>query len=155
MRYLEGDVINVEADEHEVTELRSEIRKLRTALEQEKRTAKQSATHMAHATSNLRRQLKPLYQALQQIFGELDTFGASESTDVTPRVSTVWESWKGKLGIGPAKVIDALLLHGQMNTAQLSIATGYHRNTVPQYVSVLNRAGLITKNGGVFSLKKI
>jgi hypothetical protein len=112
----------------------------------------------------LRRQLTPLYRALQSVFSELDAAGVVEETigyasstnnPAPPRTSAVWESWKSRMPGGPAKIIDALLVHGEMNTQQLAIATGVHRNSVPAMIFKLNKAGLLNKNGGRFSLKAL
>jgi DNA-binding transcriptional ArsR family regulator len=120
------------------------------------RTAKREN---ARAVGKLRQQLSPLYRALQEVFGEMDEIGGEQPGDATPaqpaRSSAVWESWKHRLGGGQAKAIDALLLHGEMNTTQLAIATGLHRTSIPKVISNLNKAGLINKNGGRFSLKQL
>lgn len=155
-KYLEGEVEVASDDEEQVYTLRQEIR----GLQQELATARQERHNTNRAMATLRQQLAPLYRALQAVFGELDAAGAGDLADATsapanPRMSAVWESWKSRLGVGPAKCIDALLLHGDLNTAQLAIATGYHRNTVPQYVSALHKAGLIDKHGGRFVLKAL
>lgn len=163
-RLLEGDVLEAGPDP-EVEVLRAETRQLRRELADAQRETDRAREDAARALSMLRRQLSPLYRALQAVFGELDAACVGdEPLAATPsgaapvrsdRERTVWEAWKQKLGVGPAKVIDALLLHGELSTQQLAIATGYHRNTVPQYVSALYRAGLINKNGGRFSLKHL
>jgi transcription initiation factor IIE alpha subunit len=89
----------------------------------------------------------------------MDAAGIEDAPAAAPggnaRVTAVWESWKSRLGGGCAKVIDALLLHGEMNTQQLAIACGCNRNTIPNLILKLNRAGLINKNGGRFSLKPL
>lgn len=149
----------IEPDD-ETHALEQEIRALRQELVTVRQEAQQAKREAARALVTLRQQLSPLYRALQAVFGELDAAGAGDLADapsapVNPRMSAVWESWKSRLGVGPAKCIDALLLHGDLNTAQLAIATGYHRNTVPQYVSALNTAGLINKRDGRFSLKAL
>ncbi len=155
MRLLEGSIAGDERTLED--DLREQVADLQRQLRDAQREASAARRDADRALAELRRQLGPLFKALQMVFGELDAAGVEESAapQVNSRTAAVWESWKDKLGIGPAKVIDALLLHGEMNTAQLSIATGYHRNTVPQYVSACNKAGLITKNGGRFSLKKL
>lgn len=157
MRLIEGVVD--EPEDVRVAELEQEVRRLRRAVSDAEQAARDADRRAGEGVAALRRTLSPLYRALQTIFGEIESVAGGESaTDVHPanaRTAAVWASWKDKLGTGPAKVIDALLLHGEMNTAQLSIATGYHRNTVPQYVSACNKAGLLTKNGGRFSLKKL
>ena len=158
MRFLDAAPmpdIDVDGDDT----LQGENQLLREQLRTAQRELAAAKRESARALGELRRQLGPLYKALQMVFGELDAAGVDEapaaSGPVNTRTAAVWESWKNKLGVGAAKCIDALLLHGEMNTNQLSIATGYHRNTVPQYVSKLNTAGLINKNGGRFSLKSL
>lgn len=84
--------------------------------------------------------------------GQGHLFGEAPSTE---REESVWESWKQRLGGQTAKVIDALLLHGEMNTTQIAIAIGTRRNNIPNLVFKLNQAGLINKNGGRFSLKQL
>lgn len=115
--------------------------------------------------SELRRQLAPLYRALQAVFGEIEAVVGDEplpsspssaAPAVDPRAAAVWASWKNKLGGTVAKGIDALLLHGELDTGQLAIAAGLDRRTVSNTVVYkLNQAGLITKNNGRFSLKKL
>ncbi len=158
MRLLEGEVEDSRDDE--IRRLLNEISILQAALSEAEFATVQARSEAARALTALRRQLDPLYQALRVVFGHLDAAGVSEVTNQAqasgdPRLSAVWASWKSKLGQGAAKCIDALLLHGEMNTQQLAIATGYHRNTVPQYVSQLNKAGLIDKRDGKFRLKHL
>jgi len=135
--------------------LRAEAAQLRADLNAER----QRSQHAFRALAALRKQLTPLHRALQAVFGELDTV---DIDDVSPasapsqtKHSAIWEAWKSRVGEGAAKVIDALLLHGQMNTQQLAIATGYHRTTIPSFIYKLNKAGLLNKQGGQFSLKQL
>jgi len=161
MRLLEGVV---EADYHsaadeEYNNMREEISTLREQLRDAQREASAAKRDAARALANLRKQLGPLYQALQMVFGELDAAGVEEpsaaSGPVNARTSAVWESWKSKLPGRTAQIIDALLLHGEMNSTQIAIAIGIHRNNVPQLIFKLNKAGLIDKNGTKYSLKKL
>jgi hypothetical protein len=144
-------------DPHEqIRQLQAELvsaKRVIRDLEQEARAARQE---VGHALGSLRLQLGPLYRALQQVFGELDAAGMLDgNAGQPPRASAALDAWKSKLGLGPSKVIDALLLHGEMNTQQLAVATGYNRNTVPQYISACSRVGLIVKNGRNYALKKL
>lgn len=154
---LEGRVELTEAQriqelKHENVELRHRIERLELELRQAKLTN-------ATAASNLRQLLEPLYHALQMVFGEIDVIipEGSAKTAAAPseRSTAVWEAWKSRLGTTPAKIIDALLTHRDLNTQQLAIATGLHRSTIPTAIYKLNKAGLINKNGGRFSLKEI
>lgn len=157
MKLLEG--IHVpETDAQELSDLRGEVRVLRAELSNAKRDLAYAQRESAQALGALRKQLAPLYRALQAVFGELDAAGVDESaplSSASPRTSAVWESWKSRLPGGPAKIIDALLLHNEMNTQQLAIATGVHRNSIPAMIYKLNKAGLLNKNGGRFSLKAL
>jgi hypothetical protein len=137
--------------EAENREHRQRIRDLEMELSRTKR-------ENARAIASLRQVLSPLFSGLKQIFGEMDAIGGAESTSEAPtdsKKSKVWEMWKSRLGEGCAKVIDALMLHGEMNTTQLSIATGYHRTSIPAFIFKLNKAGLLNKNGGRFALKEL
>jgi hypothetical protein len=164
-RLLEGHIVDAsDAEADDVESLRSEVRRLTAALSKaqlEARQARQESHSVQQALAALKKQLSPLYRALQLVFGELEgvdvdegSFGTAPS-GASPRVTAVWESWKSKLGGGCAKVIDALLLHGDLNTQQLSVATGYHRTSIPAFIFKLNKNGLLEKNGGRFSLKQL
>ena len=145
-----------------------EIERLRASLRQEarqradaERAAERAREDAQRALSMLRTQLGPLYRALQAVFGELDAAGVTSERESGPQAtaapsqhSAVWEAWKAKLG-SAGKVIDALLLHKEMNTQQLAIATGLHRTTIPALIYKLNQAGLLNKRDGKFSLKPL
>jgi hypothetical protein len=163
-RLLEGEV--VPDVDPEIERLRARVRGLERETADAKVEAKRAREDADRALSMLRKQLSPLYRALQAVFGELDAAGvtddvpaesraASSPNGPDVRVAAVWASWKSKLGGGAAKAIDALLVHSDLNTQQLAIATGLHRTTVPKVIYELNKAGLINKNGGRFSLKQL
>lgn len=158
MRLLEGAVEPLE--DSRLDDLTEEVRELRRELSQAKAETALAKRDAGRALSALRKQLGPLYQALRMVFGELDAAGVddgvsdAESQSADPRVAAVWASWKSRMG-SAAKIIDALLLHREMNTQQLAIATGLHRTTIPALIHKLNKAGLLNKNGGRFSLKQL
>ncbi len=144
----------------ELAELREENKKLARALQDANVRGDRAEEDTTRALSALRRQLKPLYSALQAVFGELDAAGVGdapqpEGASAAPRNQAVWEAWKKRLGGKPSQLIDALLLHGEMSSAQIAIAIQCHPNSVPQIVYKLNKAGLLNKNGGRFSLKQL
>ena len=127
----------------------------------EARRAREDANR---ALSMLRHQLTPLYRALQGVFGELDAAGVTENhhpepgtatTAAAPKNVAVWQAWKEKFPPAVGKVIDALLLHGEMNHSQIKIAARLGSSTVTDCVYKLNKAGLINKNGGKVSLKQL
>jgi hypothetical protein len=152
---LEGQVYDrdqlIESMQDEIEQLRSDLIVARA----ESARAVQQANR---AVAKLRTILSPLYGGLRELFGELDKFGGDEmvaSPADDSRTKAVWENWKQKMPGNPAKIIDALLLHGEMNTQQVAIAIGLHRTSIPKLIYQLNQAGLINKNGGKFSLKKL
>lgn len=166
-KLLEGAVLPT--DDPEIERLKAENRQLRRDADDAKVEARRAREDAERALSALRRQLSPLYRALQMVFGELDAAGvtdigtntgapqaAAAAPGVDARVAAVWASWKQKLGATVAKGIDALLLHGELDTQQLAIAAGLDKRTITNTVIYkLNQAGLINKNGGRFSLKQL
>jgi hypothetical protein len=146
-----------------VRELESEIGLARTGLKDardEIQRLRHQSKSLIGALARLRKDLGPFHQLLRVIFGEIDSLDieevdAPQAPGVSSREKQVWDSWKSKLGGSAAKVIDALLLHGEMNTQQVAIAVGLHRTTIPAIIYRLNQAGLINKNGGKFSLKQL
>jgi len=152
--FLEGHVeptsntINVEA-------LHDEIRELRNQLVDARRDAAADKRQYTQSVSELRRQLTPLYRALGAVFGELDVLGEDAAEPVNSRTEKVWQSWKDKMPGYPARIISALLLHSEMNTQQLAIAVGCNKQRISEGIVKLNKAGLINKNGGRFSLKTL
>jgi hypothetical protein len=108
----------------------------------------------------LKEVLTPLYTALQHVFGDLDAVVSNDASGAVgaasdARVSPVWESWKQKLGGKAADAIDALMVHGELTHTQLRIHIKCGQQTVYDTVLRLNKAGIINKNGGKISLKKL
>lgn len=144
----------IDALEHE---LATRTRQLESA-EEALRAANALHVQVVEGSRDLRRVLMPLYTALQKVFGEIDLMGVPEATsgNVEPRKAAVWQAWKTKLPGIPAKMIDALLVHGALNQTQLRIHAQCARSSVPNAVMALNRAGLINKSGdGKISLKEL
>jgi uncharacterized protein YlxW (UPF0749 family) len=142
----------------EIAELREENRTLRSQLRVAEAAAAKarSEAEAAQSLAALRKQLNPLYRALQGVFGELDAIGVDDAAPQSnSRTAAVWEAWKSKIGGQPAQLIDAFLLHGEMTSGQIAIAIGISPKNVAQVVHKLNKAGLIQKNGGKFSLKQL
>ena len=114
------------------------------------------------AMGALRSVLLPLHNGLKAVFMEMDAAGVpgsaipSSQESASPRSSAAWDSWKAKMGGAAAKIIDLLMLHGELNHTQLRIHIGTNRmQTVYDAVSKLNKAGLLNKNGDKFSLKEL
>jgi len=161
MHLIEGEVET--PDERRIQELLAENVELRQELDQARREAADATRNATRAITRLRGQLEPLYRALRGIFGEMDAAGVGESASVPAsspgvsdtRVLAVWTSWKQRVSPACGKVIDALLQHGELNTAQLKVAAGIGSSTVSDSIFKLNKLGLISKNGGRFSLKAL
>lgn len=162
-RLLEGDVIDMpSADDGD-----ARIRKLESDLRTARLETQQARNELETAQESLRvlrQTLMPLHRALKAVFGEIEiavgedappaqaSVAPSNSTAVNP----VWEEWKQRLGGAPAKIITALQKHKDADTTQLCILIGTsRRQTVHDAISTLNKAGLISKNDGRFSLREL
>jgi hypothetical protein len=153
-RPLLGAGQSFEVDEND--SLRRKVERLESEVADVRRQLREAKLKLSTANLPLlkiQKLLGPWHDAINELYGEFD--GVEFSSSPQNKNSAVWESWKQKLGGGTAKVIDALLLHGEANTIQLSIATGLHRTTIPALIHKLNKASLINKNGGKFSLKEL
>lgn len=174
-KMIEGEVLpNVDP---EVERLRNENRHLKRELDDAQVEAKRAREDSDRALGALRKQLGPLYRALQMVFGELDAAGVTDGPQyygepaapsapggggldsrLDPRVNAVWESWKTKLGPGTAqaRIIETLQLHPSMSAAQLKVAAKMATQTVYESTSKLRLLGLIEKDsGGRWTLKKL
>lgn len=153
---VHGTVVDddVRADGRRVQDLEERLAKalmqvdrLKTEIEQHRRERL--------AVLAVQRQLEPFYRALAGIFGDFEHVSDDGASGVDDRVKKIWDTWKQKLPGYPAKIIDALLIQSDMNTTQLAIACGCKTQRISEGIMKLNRAGLITKNGGRFSLKAL
>jgi hypothetical protein len=67
-----------------------------------------------------------------------------------------WEFWKKRYPGRIAETIDLLLIQGEMNQSQLCSALKCDSRTLSaKVIYPLNKAGLLIKNGGMFSLKRL
>lgn len=155
---IRGEVVDPRADELDA--LQEEVKRLRRELAIANGEIAKAKGESARALGALRKQLSPLYRALQSVFGELDAAGVDDATFATnpttpTRTTAIWANWKEKLPGYPARIIDALLLQSDLTTTQLAISCGCKRQRISDGIMKLNRAGLINKNGGKFSLKAL
>ncbi len=156
---MSGDLLT--ADQALIARLQDEVSQLRRDLVEKDQVISALEASTGRAVKNLRRQLAPLYTALQQIFGEIDQLTPEGADDAPARVSDradkVWADWKSKLPASCGKVIDALLLHGPMNQSQIVVAAKISPNTLgggTGVVARMNKAGLWTKGSdGRFALR--
>lgn len=165
----DGSIIDIGTDPHDVEmdALRMENRRLRRELSDAQVETERAREDANRALGALRRQLSPLYLAMQAVFGELDAANITDApseapraaearaSETDPRIKAVWDSWKSRLPPAAGKVIDALMLHGELSPVQLKVAGRMGTSTVSFALAKLNGAGLLTKNGGKYSLKQI
>jgi len=161
---IDADVLGGTAHELRIAELETQLRAMTRQRDDANRETKRAQEDAQRALSMLRTQLGPLYRALQAVFGELDAAGVTEDRrpepgDAPPAAPAknvaVWEAWKQRMPPAVGKVIDALLLHGELNQVQIKVAARIGSSTVTDAVYKLNKAGLINKNGGRVSLKQL
>jgi hypothetical protein len=144
----------VDTRDERIESLEDDVRRLRAELAAAKREASDARADAGRALSALRKQLNPLYLALQAVFGELDAAGLDDvSSGGSMQSSAYWDDWKRRLGGSCAKVIDALLLGGEMSVKSITIAARMGQQTVYEATSKMGRAGILIRNGKKFSLK--
>ena len=152
---MSGDLQVYDPRDEEIATLKEEIERLHDQLAQASREVTKARTEATRSFSALRKTLNPLYRALQMVFGELDTAGVADEADGRSSGSDpYWAEWKQRLGPSCAKVIDALLLGGEMSVEAIRIAAKMGQQTVYDSTSKMGRAGILSKNGGKFSLKR-
>ena len=147
---LEGEVIDPLPER--IAELEAENDGLRADLQAVQRQLLEARREAARAVAKLRQVLKPQYDALRMLFGEMDAI-LGEETPEAPKSNARWESWKQRMPGRPAEMIDLLLLHGSMSVKNLMAAMHCGKDAVYQAASKLGQAGVITNNGGRYSLK--
>jgi chromosome segregation ATPase len=154
-KLIEGEVEDPK-DRH-IAALKEQVRELSDALDEATAAAADAKRDATRAISRLRAQLEPLYRALRGIFGEMDAAGVNESAapERTTRGSAVWDEWKARLGPGCTKVIDVLLLGGEMTITAISVAGKMGKRQVYEATAKMGQVGILVKNGGKFSLKQL
>lgn len=153
--------------DEEIKELREENKKLARALRDANVRAERAEEDTVRALTALRRQLGPLYRALQAVFGELDAAGVGDEAPSSQgaesatlggrsaREMALWADWKTKLPSVCARVIDVLLLHSDLSVRQIMAAGKLGEQSVYKATSKLGQLKLIDKTGGRFSLKEL
>jgi hypothetical protein len=133
--------------------LRAENLQLKRDLADARRDVERAGAEAARAVRELRKQLLPLYRALQGVFGEMESF--TPESNPASSGSAVWDEWKRRLGAGPAKVIDILLLGGEMTVTGIATTGKMAKQTVYDATSKMGKAGILVRNGSKFSLKPL
>jgi hypothetical protein len=156
---LEGTVVDDDPQVRRIADLELALRQMRRERDDAQVEAKRAKEDATRALGRLRQQLGPLYRAMQAVFGELDAAGIDEPVASSPSGASVggnnarWDEWKARLGPSCGKVIDALLLGGEMNVTALTVACKMAKQTVYDATSKMGRAGILVNSGGKFSLK--
>jgi hypothetical protein len=146
--------------ETEAHHLRVRILQLEDQLRAANERCRIAEARLAEAQSavgRLRQNLRPFYEAMRQLFGEMDKVSGGEGPSVPGRAAVIWESWKDKLGQTStcARIIDALLQHEEMSVAQLRVACKAGQQTIYDATSKMARLGLLDRHAGRYRLKKI
>jgi hypothetical protein len=154
-RYIAGEIPYPPQGLFDIAIICAAYTKEQVELERSKRAQLEGAIKF------LQNILEPVHTAMRGIFGEIEVLelGETPMSDSPKRSaqphSPVWDEWKKNLGPMEGKFIDALLIHGEMNRAQLRVAMRCAQNTVSNVASRLNKLGLLSKNGGKYSLKEL
>lgn len=144
VRYVPTDWEEVAAS------LRAENLQLKREVAEARRDVERAGAEAARAVRELRKQLTPLYRALQGVFGEMESF-TPDGPSTAP--TAVWDEWKRRLGPSAARVIDALLLGGEMTVPGIMTTAKMGKRTVYEATAKMGQAGILVRNGGKFSLK--
>lgn len=146
-----------EQDNHlhqEVLDLRRQIKELDEEVrERDRRIAK-----LEKGVDTLQHALAPTFRGMQMIFGVFEDLGinpedAYSQTAAPKGDASFWDLQKRRFPGKPSEIID-LLLERSMNTSQIAAAGRMDPRTVTKTIYILNKAGLVEKNGGMFSLKQ-
>jgi chromosome segregation ATPase len=146
-------------------ELMRRLRREKEEIEEQLRTARRDLEdaqleneRIGRSIKALRQQLSPLHRALRAVFGEIELAvgeeeqrpnGASQTAaPQTAASNSRWESYKNSFPGAPARIIDALLSHGELGLSQLSTVCRLHYDTVVSAVAKLTKAGATVKDSG-------
>lgn len=128
-----------------IEELEAELRLARLQAANAKRDA-------ALAMGNLKKQLSPLYRALQMVFGELEAVG----DDLPQGGGGKWDVVKQRLAPRLREAVDLLLIQGSMKRTQMAAALKMdYSNCTKNVIGALLRQGLLTDDNGQLRLKEL
>jgi hypothetical protein len=129
--------------------LRGDVRHLERLLEEEKRRS-------VNAVGKLRTQLTPLYNALQQLFGDMDAIGGGEAPAAAAGASGKWVAIKSKMPQRHRECIDLLAIAGKMRRGQIAAAMKMDKsNCSKNVIGILLRQGFLVDNNGEIELRQI
>jgi hypothetical protein len=131
--------------DNEVKMLREENAKLRESVV----TMQHELNETRSRVDAIRKQLEPEFRSMQRLFGDLAADDSNPTID-----ASVYEPWKQRLGVGPGKIIDALIQRdGALTRIQIRTLCGMARRTFQNYLARLNANGLIEKDGDLIRLR--
>ena len=131
------------------------------ASQQETKDERDKSATAKRALANVRQTLQPLFTSLRVLFGELDAAGIETPGNGTPAAAGptasggIWVAQKRRFPGRPADIIDALLERPGMTTQALATTIRAAVRTITRNIFVLNKAGLVQKNGSQFFLKEL
>jgi DNA-binding transcriptional ArsR family regulator len=148
---LSGPIHAVPVDD-ESERLVREIEKLREKLED----SRDELNKMATTVDALLMRLRPLHQVLNSIFdGDAPTPAQTfSSSGPTPHNRDAWNAWKQQLPDSCGKVIDVLLVQ-PLKASQMIALCKLAYPTITQALRILERNGLVEKDGRVIKLKRL
>jgi hypothetical protein len=152
-----SEVRSSDSYEREITGLEAEIDRLKNELEQERREGKAAKS----AVKAIQKHFKADFMVLRAVFGEIEAVGledepgtVSAASPSAGKLSPRWEMLKQRLGGRQGEFID-ILQHGEMSAAQVRAAAHCDIRTAYAVLQKMKDAGLVSKNGGKFSLKEL
>jgi hypothetical protein len=139
---MEKEIAQAQAKIHDLEEGNSRL--TREVLELSKRR-----DLLISKVQKIREYFKGDYERLKELFDD-------DSDDMTLGSSidaSVYDVWKHKLGVGPGKIIDALISRdGSLTRIQIRTLTGQAERTFQNYLAKLHSNGLVKKDGKLIRL---
>lgn len=146
---LNGDVEGAGLDE--IQRLNDRIEELEAELRLARLQAANAKREATLAMGNLKKQLSPLYRALQMVFGELEAVG-----DDMQGGGGKWDVVKQRLAPRLREAVDLLLIQGSMKRTQMAAALKMdYSNCTKNVIGALLRQGLLTDDNGQLRLKEL
>lgn len=147
---LSGPIHAVAVDEAD--ELLRENAKLIKRLEE----ARNELDRMQVSVSEFVNRLRPLHQMLDSFFGGTtgDSPASAPSGTPMPHNRDAWTAWKQQLPERCGRIIDALLVQPLTQT-QMKTFCKMDQATVSRMVSILDRNGLVERDGRLVKLKRL
>lgn len=151
---LEGG--EVDTRDADIERLTNRVAELEDELDVARAEAKRATQQASRAMGNLRRQLTPLYQALQMVFGELDAVGGGDEAAPSQVGNPKWDTIKARLAPRLRETVDLLLIQKSMRRKEIAAALRMdYTNCTKNVIGVLMRQGLLIENGQGVSLKEL